>query len=104
MGSDNVRVIVVTDTSVVLNLAFLGEERLLELLFVRVFAPPQVREEFQRLALTDPRFRGLAFPEFIIVESPETIPESLRDNPNLDIGEVAAICPCNQKADWRPTD
>lgn len=41
--------IVVTDTSVVLNLAWLGEERLLVMLFKDVLAPPAVRSEFEAL-------------------------------------------------------
>jgi len=46
-------VIVVTDTSVVLNLAWLREDRLLAELFGSVLAPPIVREEFERLARVD---------------------------------------------------
>ena len=62
--------IVVTDTSVVLNLCLLGQDYLLAQLFGTVMAPPQVVAEFQRLAVVDPRFQGLAFPAYILVADP----------------------------------
>ncbi len=74
MENDAEGVIVVTDTSVVLNLAWLGEDRLLTHLFGSVLAPPAVRFEFERLATVDHRFRGLQFPNFIIVEEPSSLP------------------------------
>ena len=83
--------IVVTDTSVVLNLAWLREERLLAELFGSVLAPPAVRAEFERLALADHRFRGLRFPDFITVQSPARIPDVLAANDDLDAGEMAAL-------------
>src|SRR5207302_5109781 len=52
------RAIVVTDTSVVLNLCLRHREELLAALDREVLAPEEVRAEFQRLAATDPRFRG----------------------------------------------
>jgi predicted nucleic acid-binding protein len=39
-------VIVVADTSVILNLCFLGQESLLATLFGTMHAPPQVEAEF----------------------------------------------------------
>jgi predicted nucleic acid-binding protein len=84
-------VIVVTDTSVVLNLAWLLEERLLADLFGSVLAPPAVRAEFERLALTDHRFHGLRFPDFITVEAPMNLPPVLTGNDDLDAGEIAAL-------------
>lgn len=51
--------IVVTDTSVVLNLCRVGLEGLLQDLFGEVLAPPAVASEFQRLAAMDPRFIGI---------------------------------------------
>lgn len=57
--------IVVSDTSVILNLCFLGQEGLLSQLFGTVVAPPQVEAEFVRLASMDARFHGLVFPAFI---------------------------------------
>ena len=57
--------IVVSDTSVILNLCFLGQEALLPLLFGTVHAPPQVEAEFVRLATVDARFQRLVFPDYI---------------------------------------
>lgn len=62
--------IVVTDTSVVLNLRRVGLEGLLQDLFGEVLAPPAVASEFQRLAATDPRFIGVLWPPFIRVVAP----------------------------------
>jgi predicted nucleic acid-binding protein len=39
-------VIVIADTSVLLNLACIGQEKLLAALYKDVFAPPQVHGEF----------------------------------------------------------
>jgi predicted nucleic acid-binding protein len=77
-------VIVVIDTSVVLNLCFLHQEGLLSALFDGLLAPSAVRDEFERLARVDARFRGLSFPSFIIVEDPIVIPARLRDAEELD--------------------
>ena len=83
--------IVVTDTSVVLNLAWLREERLLAGLFEKVLAPSAVQKEFVRLAFADARFHGLVFPAFIHVEEPVRIPDVLASNEDLDHGEIAAL-------------
>ncbi len=91
MGKNGAGVIVVTDTSVVLNLAWLREERLLSELFGSVLAPPAVRTEFERLSLADDRFRGLRFPDFVTVEAPARIPDTLAANDDLDAGEIAAL-------------
>ncbi|GAB4167507.1 MAG: hypothetical protein Fur0032_05600 [Terrimicrobiaceae bacterium] len=50
--------IVVTNTSPLLNLAVIGEARLLPDLFGRVTAPNMVREEIDSLRLRDQRFRS----------------------------------------------
>ena len=63
MAGDVAELVAAADTSVILNLAFLGEDRLWPALFGRVFAPPAVQSEFERLARFDHRFRGLSFPE-----------------------------------------
>ena len=83
--------IVVTDTSVVLNLVWLGEARLLEIVFQHVVAPDAVKREFERLALADARFHGLRFPEFIEVSPAVQIPDALAENDDLDEGEIAAL-------------
>jgi hypothetical protein len=51
-------VIVVTNTSPLLNLAAIGEARLLPALFGRVTAPNMVREEIDSLRLRDHRFQS----------------------------------------------
>jgi len=73
-------VIVVTDTSVVLNLAWLREERLLAELFGTVLAPSAVRAEFEHLAPEDDRFRDLRFPAFVRIADPTHIPDALALN------------------------
>jgi predicted nucleic acid-binding protein len=84
-------VIVVTDTSVVLNLCWLKQATLLSAIYQEVLAPPQVQLEFDRKVATDQRFLGLRFPSFITVSEPVSIPEFLAINPALDQGEIAAI-------------
>ena len=54
--------IVVADTSVVLNLCRVRHEHLLPALFGRVLIPTDVASEFSRLAGTDARFAGLILP------------------------------------------
>jgi predicted nucleic acid-binding protein len=84
-------VTVITDTSVILNLCLLGQEGLLVPLFGTVLAPSQVVAEFQRLAVSDPRFRGLVFPAFIQQVAPSgTLPHLLQAS-RLHAGEVAAL-------------
>jgi len=84
-------VIVVTDTSVVLNLCWLHEESLLAAIYEDVLAPEQVRLEFQRKAAADPRFIGLVFPASIKLGTPTAIPAVLTANRDLDQGEIAAL-------------
>jgi predicted nucleic acid-binding protein len=55
-------VIVVADTSVIINLALVGHEELLSIIFREVLIPPAVESEFVRLAATDGRFAGLRVP------------------------------------------
>ncbi|MEO8351111.1 MAG: DUF3368 domain-containing protein [Chthoniobacteraceae bacterium] len=83
--------IVVTDTSVVLNLCWLHREGLLPAIYAKVLAPGEVLREFKRNAATEPRFTGLHFPEFILVAEPTVIPALLATNHDLDPGEVAAL-------------
>ena len=82
---------VVTDTSVVLNLCWLGSDSLLSLFFDRVVAPSEVRDEFERLVRSDTRFSGLIFPAFIEISNASEIPASLRREHRLDTGEIAAL-------------
>lgn len=83
--------IVVTDTSVVLNLCVIGQQALLPLLYGRVLAPAQVVMEFQRLAAADPRFHGLVFPSEIEVAHPADPHPVLAMSRRLHDGEIAAL-------------
>lgn len=83
--------IVVADTSVLLNLSFLGQEGLLPLLFETVCAPPRVEAEFQRLASSDLRFQGLVFPEFIQRTAPPLTTPAWAHSPLLHGGEIDAL-------------
>lgn len=83
--------IVVADTSVVLNLCFLEQERLLPLLFGEVYAPPEVELEFLRLAGADARFKGLEFPRFIVLAPPQSTRHGWAQSPALHLGEIAAL-------------
>src|SRR4051812_47691253 len=92
--------IVVADTSVILNLCRVQHEHLLKELFQRVLIPSRVATEFVRLAVAQARFAGLVLPAWITVLSdPESMPSPLA-KANLDPGESAAIALClNEKAD-----
>lgn len=82
--------IVVTDTSVILNLCLLGLEEVLPAIFGEIQAPPAVRQEFLRLANVDPRFASLVFPTFIVIRSPGAIHPALL-TPRLHKGECEAL-------------
>lgn len=92
--------IVVADTSIILNLCRVQHERLLQQLFQRVLIPSRVALEFERLAGTRPRFTGLALPGWIdVLPDPAPLPGQIVEA-NLDAGESAAIALClNEKAD-----
>lgn len=92
--------IVVADTSVILNLCRVQQERLLQQLFQRVLIPSQVADEFARLSKVRQRFSGLALPDWIeILPAPQTFPPEVVQA-HLDLGESAAIALyLNQKAD-----
>jgi predicted nucleic acid-binding protein len=65
-------VIVVADTSVLINLCRVGQGGLFRSLFQEVLIPPEVASEFVRLASGVPRFAGLTLPQGIR-EQPATI-------------------------------
>ena len=92
--------IVVADTSVILNLCCVHHEHLLEKLFRRVLIPSLVSSEFQRLAGAQARFARLVLPGWIsILPDPQPLPPQILQA-NLDAGESAAIALClNEKAD-----
>jgi predicted nucleic acid-binding protein len=92
--------IVVADTSVILNLCCIRHEQLLQQFFNRVLIPTQVADEFMRLTRTQKRFLDLVLPDGIeIAPTPKAFPAEVVQA-NLDIGESAAIALClNQNAD-----
>jgi uncharacterized protein len=84
-------VIVVADTSVLLNLGRVEQLDLLRSLFQTVFIPSEVSREFRDAAARLDRFQNLSLPGWIIEKSPSEIPVRLRTQPGLDAGETAAI-------------
>lgn len=83
--------IVVTDTSVILNLCLIGLEDLLPPLFGTIVAPATVVTEFERLATVDRRFQGFLFPAFVEKSAPGVILPSLVSMKRLQAGEIAAL-------------
>lgn len=83
--------IVVADTSVILNLCCVNQQEILSSLFRDVVVPPEVRHEFERAVRVYPRFAGLVLPGWIKEQAPSSIPDTVRDAPRLDAGEMAAI-------------
>ena len=61
--------IVVTNTSPLLNLACIGHQSIVESLFEVVQAPPAMSSEIQRLSASNPRFTGVQIPAFARVKS-----------------------------------
>jgi predicted nucleic acid-binding protein len=84
-------VIVVADTSVLVNLARVERIDILQTLFHDVIIPPEVATEFGRLAADVARFKGVALPNWIREQSPTIIPAVLRAMRGLDPGESAAL-------------
>lgn len=83
--------IVVTDTSVILNLCLIGQEELLPVLFGTIVALNAVLFEFERLAKSDRRFQNLVFPSFIELSEPGDLLPSLAAAKRLQAGEIAAL-------------
>jgi uncharacterized protein len=92
--------IVVADTSVILNLCKIQHELLLQQLFKRVLVPDEVADEFRSLTKTRKRFFGLTLPTWIeIAPAPKSYPIEVIQA-ELDAGEAAAIALfLKQKAD-----
>jgi predicted nucleic acid-binding protein len=92
--------IVIADTSVILNLCRVQHEHLLQQLFKRVLIPAEVAGEFARLAKIQKRFTGLVLPGWIeILPAPKSFPMEVIQA-ELDAGEAAAIALfLKQKAD-----
>ena len=70
--------IVVADTSVLINLCCIRQGDLLVDLFEEVVIPPAVAEEFERLVAGTPRFTGLSLPAEIRQQAPAVVPETVR--------------------------
>jgi len=84
-------VIVVADTSVLINLCRVGQDGLFKSLFHQVVIPPEVATEFARLSSSVPRFAGLILPDGIQTRSPATLSPVVRAAKGLDAGEAAAL-------------
>lgn len=83
--------IVVADTSVLLNLCCVDQADLLRQLFADVIIPEEVAAEFKRLALEDTRFVGLELPGWVQIRSTPLSHAVLLEVSDLDPGEIAAI-------------
>lgn len=83
--------IVVADTSVIINLCRVGQSGLFRQLFQEVVIPPEVAAEFARLASGTPRFAGLRLPDGIRQQSPAALLPAVRAAAGLDSGEAAAL-------------
>jgi hypothetical protein len=84
-------VIVVADTSVILNLCCVGQQELLPPLFSDIFIPTEVRQEFERAVRSYSRFAALSLPVWLRERQAHFVPAVLRQIPTLDEGEMAAI-------------
>ncbi len=82
--------IVIADTSVVLNLCQIGSASLLRELYGEVIIPEIVAQEFKRLAQDRAQFSGLDLPDFISIKMDPLAPQSVAQA-SLDPGEKAAI-------------
>lgn len=83
--------IVVADTSVLINLCRVGQGELFQHLFGEVIIPPEVAAEFARLVSSAIKFTGLSLPEGIRQQSASTVPPLLETAIGLDPGEFAAL-------------
>ena len=83
--------LVVSDTSVLLNLCRVSAEGLLLELFAEVWIPPAVAAEFLRLAGGRARFRGMALPEWVRISPAVQVSPEVRACPDLDAGESEAL-------------
>jgi hypothetical protein len=84
-------VIVVADTSVLINLCRVGQGGLFPQLFQEVVIPPEVAAEFVRLAGSSPRFADLKIPDGIRQQSPTALLPAVRAAAGLDAGAAAAL-------------
>ena len=83
--------IVVADTSVLINLCRVGQGGLFRQLFQEVVIPPEVASEFARLTSNAPRFAGVKLPDGVRQQSPTALLPAVRAAAGLDAGEAAAL-------------
>lgn len=83
--------IVVADTSVLINLCRVGQGGLFQQLFQEVVIPPEVAAEFVQLAGGHARFAVLKLPAGIRQQSPASLSAAVRAATGLDPGEAAAL-------------
>lgn len=83
--------IVVADTSVLLNLCRVELADLLPSLFGEVWIPPMVEHEFNRLAKANARFTGLQLPPWVKLSAEVPVPANVSACPDLDPGETEAL-------------
>ncbi len=83
--------IVVADTSVLINLCRVGQGGLFRKLFQEVVLPPEVAAEFVRLAGGSARFAGLKLPAGVRQQSPTALLPEVSAAAGLDSGEAAAL-------------
>ena len=83
--------IVVADTSVLINLCRVRQGELFQRLFGEVIVPPEVAAEFSRLVASAPKFSGLSLPQGIRQQAATIIPALLQSTVGLDPGEFAAL-------------
>jgi predicted nucleic acid-binding protein len=84
-------VIVVADTSVLLNLVFLNQEHILMSLFGNVLVPEAVASEFARMGASSGRFSGLVIPAFCQHRLISCMPTNLAADARLDAGEAESL-------------
>jgi hypothetical protein len=84
-------VIVVSNTSPVLNLACIGEQAILEKLFGTVQVPPAVQTEVERLRRDQPKFARVELPPFTPITAVRNRALVAALSLELDNGEAEAI-------------
>ncbi len=83
--------LVVADTSVLVNLCRIGYEHLLPALYREIRVPLAVLAEFERLARNTAKFRDLQIPRWVQMVPVATSHPTLESWPDLNEGEKEAI-------------
>ena len=83
--------IVVADTSVLINLCRVRQEDLLKGLFHEVIIPPEVADGFARLTAAYPRFASRSLPAGLRLQTPVHLAPAVQAATGLDPGESAAL-------------